>query len=286
MRHVHDNQTEGLELRAVRVRQDIIRMLHAAGTGHAAGSLGMADVMVALYFHVLNHDPKRPDWPERDRFLLSNGHICPALYAVLAQAGYFPVVELMTLRRFGSRLQGHPERLRLPGLESTSGPLGEGLAQGAGLASAAKMDGRGWRTYVLTSDGEHGAGLHWEAVMFAGKNGLGNLTCIVDRNNIQIDGRTEEVMPLEPLADKYRSFGWNVIETDGNDIRRFVEATQEAKEVTDRPTCIIAHNVPGRGVSFIENDYRWHGRVPNDEQAELALDELQAAERRLAADHA
>ncbi|MFH2063142.1 MAG: transketolase [bacterium] len=286
MRHVHDNQTEGLELRAVRVRQDIIRMLHAAGTGHAAGSLGMADVMVALYFHVLNHDPKRPDWPERDRFLLSNGHICPALYAVLAQAGYFPVVELMTLRRFGSRLQGHPERLRLPGLESTSGPLGEGLAQGAGLASAAKMDGRGWRTYVLTSDGEHGAGLHWEAVMFAGKNGLGNLTCIVDRNNIQIDGRTEEVMPLEPLADKYRSFGWNVIETDGNDIRRFVEATQEAKEVTDRPTCIIAHNVPGRGVSFIENDYRWHGRVPNDKQAELALDELQAAERRLAADHA
>ncbi|OIO52194.1 transketolase [Candidatus Uhrbacteria bacterium CG_4_10_14_0_8_um_filter_58_22] len=281
MNHTHNESSGEMEILAVRIRQDIIKMIHAAGSGHPAGSLGMTDVMVALYFRILRHDPKNPDWPERDRFLLSNGHICPARYVTMARAGYFPPDELLTLRDFGSRLQGHPERLRLPGLESTSGPLGAGLAQGAGLAYAARMDGQDWRTYVLTSDGEHGAGLHWEAVLFAGKNRLTNLTCIVDRNGIQIDGPTEEVMPLEPLREKYLAFNWNVIEIDGNDIGHVVEATELAKSTEDRPTCIIAKNVPGRGVSFMENDHRWHGQAPNDEETEQALAELQETEREL-----
>jgi transketolase len=285
MSHIHDDKVKELEILATDIRKDVISMLAEAGSGHSAGSLGMADVFTALYFHILHHDPKKPDWEDRDRLILSNGHICPVRYAAMAEAGYFPKDELMTLRKLGSRLQGHPERNALPALESTSGPLGAGLAQATGLAYAAKMDGKDWRTYVVTSDGEHGAGLHWEAMLFAGKYGLANLTNIIDRNNIQIDGSTEDVMPLEPLREKYESFGWHVLEIDGNDIRQIVEATNMAKAVSDRPTAIIAQNIPGRGVSFMEDDYRWHGMAPNTEQAEQAIAELDALRSHLESEH-
>jgi transketolase len=283
MSQIHDNKVWELNLLATDIRQDVIKMLERAGSGHSAGSLGMADVFTAMYFHILHHDPNRPEWKDRDRLLLSNGHICPVRYAAMAHAGYFPKDELFTLRKFGSRLQGHPERMALPALESTSGPLGAGLAQGAGLAFAAKMDDRNWRTYVITSDGEHAAGLHWEAVLFAGKYRLHTLTNIVDRNNIQIDGLTEQVMPLEPLKNKYEAFNWHVIDIDGNDIRQIIEAVNEAKAITEKPTCIIAHNIPGRGVSFMENDHRWHGRVPNKDEAKKALAELRKIKSKLKA---
>ncbi|MFC1638714.1 transketolase [Patescibacteria group bacterium] len=285
MSHIHDQRVEELEMIALEIRQDIIKMLLEAGSGHSAGSLGMADVFTALYFQVMHHDPQKPDWEDRDRLILSNGHICPARYAAMAHAGYFPREELPSLRKLGSRLQGHPERERLPALESTSGPLGAGLAQACGIAYAMKTDGRRPRTYVITSDGEHGCGLHWEAMMFAGKHGLGNLTNIIDRNNIQIDGTTEEVMPLEPLKKKYEAFGWHVIETDGNDIRQIIEATNEAKAVYDRPTAIIAHNIPGRGVDFMENDFRWHGLPPNEEQARQALEQLRTLGGKIESEH-
>jgi transketolase len=265
---------EELQKRANDVRKDIVKMLLAAGSGHSAGSLGMADVFTALYFAVMNHDPKRPDWPERDRLILSNGHICPAQYAVMAHAGYFSVNELKTLRKLGSRLQGHPERLRLPGIETTSGPLGCGLAQAAGIAYAARMDGARFRVFCVTSDGEHDEGNHWEAVFFAGKNNLSNLTQIVDRNNIQIDGYTEDVMPLEPLVDKYKAFNWHVIEIDGHNMEEIVGAVGKAKAVYEDPTVIIARTIPGKGVSFMENLPEWHGRAPTAEEAKKALHEL------------
>ncbi|MEA3248942.1 MAG: transketolase [Patescibacteria group bacterium] len=285
MSHIHDDKVKKLEIIATNIRKDIIKMLFEAGSGHPAGSLGMADVFTALYFQIMHHKPKNPDWKGRDRLILSNGHICPVRYAAMAYAGYFPKKELMTLRKFGTRLQGHPERMRLPGLESTSGPLGAGLAQAAGLAYAAKMDGMRWRTYAVTSDGEHGAGPHWEAVLFAGKHRLANLTNIIDRNNIQIDGRTEDVMPLEPLRKKYESFNWHVIEVDGNDVRQIIEAVNIAKAITEKPTAIIAHNIPGRGVSFMEGDFRWHGKTPNADETDRALEELRALGDRLRSDH-
>ena len=266
-----------LELHANDVRVGIIRSLVAAGSGHSGGSLDMADIFTALYFHLMRHDPKNPDWPERDRLLLSCGHIAPVRYSAMAYAGYFPVEELLTLRKFGTRLQGHPERVSLPGLETTSGPLGEGLAQGTGMALAAKMDGKDYRTYVITSDGEHQCGLHWEAMMTAAKFKLDNLTCIVDRNVIQIDGSTEDVMPLEPFADKYRAFNWDVFECDGHDIAAFVEAVEKAKRVRGKPQVIIAHTVMGKGVSYMEGDYLWHGKPPKKDEAEKALQELAAA---------
>ena len=285
MSHIHDDKLKKLELVANEIRKDIISMIAEAGSGHPAGSLGMADVFAALYFDVLRHDPKNPDWPDRDRLVLSNGHICPARYAAMAEAGYFDKQELQTLRRLGSRLQGHPERDRLPGLETTSGPLGAGLAQAAGLALAARMDGRKWRTYCLVSDAEHDAGLHWEAVLFAGARKLANLTCVIDRNNIQLDGPTEEIMPLEPLKDKYLAFGWHVLEVNGHDIAAVIAALNEAASVTGRPTVIIAHTIPGRGVSFMENDYRWHGQPPKPEQAAQALAELDALAAKIAQEH-
>src|ERR1700676_4683029 len=225
------------------VRQGIIRSLVAAGSGHPVGAPAMAAIFAALYFEVLRHDPRRPDWPERDRLLLSCGHIAPVRYSAMAYAGYFPVEELLTLRHFGTRLQGHPERVSLPGLETTSGPLGEGLAQGTGMALGAKMDGADWRVYVVTSDGEHQCGLHWEAMMTAAKFKLDNLTCIVDRNVIQIDGSTEDVMPLEPLADKYRAFNWELFDCDGPHIAALVEAVDKAKHVKGKPQVVIAHTV-------------------------------------------
>ncbi|KKU93047.1 MAG: Transketolase domain protein [Parcubacteria group bacterium GW2011_GWA2_50_10] len=259
------------------IRQDIIRMLLEAGSGHSAGPLGMADVFTALYFAVMNHDPKNPDWEERDRLILSNGHICPVRYAAMARAGYFPLEELKTLRKFGSRLQGHPERKKLPGVETTSGPLGSGLSQAAGMAYVAKyIDKKNWRVFCAMSDGEQEAGQTWEAAMFAGKNKLNNLTGIIDRNNIQIDGYVEDIMPLEPLRAKYEAFNWNVIEIDGHNIEEIIDACSQAKATQEKPTCIIAHTIPGKGVSFMENKFEWHGKPPKPEEAKTALRELRA----------
>jgi transketolase len=283
MESLEPHQLATLQGHANDVRQGIIRALLAAGSGHSAGSLDMADVFTAFYFHLLRHDPKNPDWKDRDRLLLSCGHIAPVRYSAMAYAGYFPVEELRTLRKFGSRLQGHPERVSLPGLETTSGPLGEGLAQGTGMALGAKMDGADWRVYVVTSDGEHQCGLHWEAMMTAAKFKLDNLTCVVDRNFIQIDGSTEDVMPLEPLADKYRAFNWEVFICDGNDIGAFIATVERAKQVRVKPQVVIANTVPGKGVSFMEHDYLWHGKPPKADEADVALRELLAAREAIGA---
>jgi len=269
-----DEQVHALEKKAELIRETIIGMLVAAGSGHTAGPLGMADIFSAFYFHILNHDPKNPDWSERDRLILSNGHICPVRYAAMAQVGYFPVKECLTLRKFGSRLQGHPERLKLPGLETTSGPLGEGLPQAAGMAYALRMDGKKERVYCVMSDGEQEEGIIWEAVMFAGKYKLSNLTAVMDRNNIQIDGMTEDIMPLEPIADKYRAFNWHVLEVDGHNLGAFVDAIEEAKAIHEKPTLIIAHTIPGKGVPEIEFDYRWHGKPPTKEEGKRFLKEI------------
>ncbi len=272
-----------LRLKANDVRQGIIRSLLAAGSGHSAGPLDMSDVFTALYGHLMRHDPARPDWPDRDRLLLSCGHIAPVRYSAMANFGYFPIDELLTLRKFGTRLQGHPERVSLPAVETTSGPLGEGLAQGVGMALGAKMDGKDFRVWVVTSDAEHQCGLHWEAVLTGAKYKLDNLTAIVDRNFIQIDGSTEDVMPLEPLVDKYRAFNWEVLECDGNDISAFIETAQRATQCVGRPQVIVARTVPGKGVSFMEGDYTWHGKPPNAEQADEALRELAAERESIAA---
>jgi transketolase len=269
-----DKETKLLEKKAEDIRETIVQMLIAAGSGHIAGPLDMADIFAALYFHILVHDPKNPDWEGRDRLVLSNGHICPVRYAAMAHAGYFSVEECLTLRKFGSRLQGHPERLRLPGLETTSGPLGSGLSQAAGMAYALRMDEKKNHVYCAMSDGEHDAGNTWEAALWAGKNQLANLTAIVDRNNIQIDGMTEDVMPLEPFADKYRSFGWHVIECNGNDIRHFIAAVLEAKVIAEKPTVIIAHTIAGMGIPEIEGDYHYHGYPKSKEEAVKFLKEL------------
>lgn len=286
MSHLHEKDVKRLEIIANKLRQHVIASVARAGSGHQGGPLGMADIFATLYFHELNHDPKNPEWPDRDRLILSNGHTCPLRYAAMAEAGYFPVEELMTLRKLGSRLQGHPERTRLPGSETTSGPLGAGLAQAAGMAYAARMDGKKWRTYCMTSDGEHEAGLHWEAMLFAGKYRLDNLVVIVDRNYIQIDGKTEDIMPLDPLADKYRAFNWHVIECNGNDIADVVRALDEAKAMGQKPTAIIAYTIPGKDVSFMENNYLWHSRPFKPGEAEQALTELKAIEKKLKKDHA
>jgi len=272
-----------LKLKANDIRQGIIRSLLAAGSGHSAGPLDMSDVFSALYGCLMRHDPNNPEWPDRDRLLLSCGHIAPVRYSAMANFGYFPVEELLTLRKFGTRLQGHPERVRLPAVETTSGPLGEGLAQGVGMALAAKMNGKDFRVWVVTSDAEHQCGLHWEAVMTGAKFKLDNLTAIVDRNFIQIDGSTEDVMPLEPLAEKYRSFNWQVFECDGNDIAEFVETAQTAAKFKGKPQVIIANTVPGKGVSYMEGDYTWHGKPPNAAQADEALRELAAERERIVA---
>ncbi|MEM2908931.1 MAG: transketolase [Candidatus Bilamarchaeaceae archaeon] len=270
-----------LKLIANTIRQDVVRMLLEAKSGHTAGSIGLADIFTALYFNILYHDPQNPDWPDRDRFVLSNGHVCPVLYATMANAGYFPKEELLTLRKLGSRLQGHPHRGTLPGIENSSGPLGQGLSQAVGMAIVAKTEKKRWRVYCLLSDGELDEGQTWEAVMLANKYRLGNLTAIVDRNNIQIDGYTEEVLPLEPLSEKFRSFGWNVIDIDGHNIKKIIDACEESKAVFERPTVIIAHTVPGKAISFMEFLSEWHGRPPTKEQAEAALAELQKEQERL-----
>lgn len=285
MENLIEQKLLSLEAIANQVRQDIVEMLVEAGSGHSAGSLGMADILTAFYFHILNHDPKNPNWSERDRLVLSNGHICPALYAVLAHAGYFPIKELKTLRKLNSRLQGHPHRGSLPGIETTSGPLGLGLSQAIGMALSLKMDKSKSQVYCLMSDAEHQEGNTWEAIMAAGKYKLNNLTVIVDRNNIQIDGFTEDVMPLESLHDKYTAFNWHVLEVDGHNIQHFISMVNEAKAVYEKPTVIIAHTIPGKGVSFMERDFLWHGVPPNKKQAREALRELRTLGGRIKSEH-
>ena len=284
-----------LELTANTIREHIIEMLVEAGSGHSAGPLGMADVFTTLYFEILNIDPKKPSWPDRDRLVLSCGHICPVWYATLAQRGYFPVSELKTLRKLGTRLQGHPHIGEPPGVENSGGPLGQGLSQAVGMALAARLDGKKWRVNCVMSDGEHDEGQTWEAIMFAGKNKLHNLTGWPDRNNIQIDGFTENIMPLEPLADKYRAFGWHVLEIDGHNFREIVDAANEAKAIYEKPTVVICHTIPGKGVDFMENNYLWHGTPPGisdiegsppkDEQAKVALRELRTLGGKIRSEH-
>lgn len=283
--------TEDLELKAVEIREDIIRMLEHAGSGHSAGPMGLADVFTALYFNVLNHDPQKPMWDKRDLLLLSNGHCVPVQYAAMAHAGYFDRKELLTLRTFGSRLQGHPERLRLPGLETTSGPLGCGLSQAAGMALAMRMDSQKHRwVYVVMGDGELNEGNIWEAAMLAGKYKLHNVIGIIDRNNIQIDGPTETVMPLEDLVAKWESFGWHVIEIDGNDVEAVIDACAMARAIVEKPSVIIAHTIPGKGVDFMEFDFHWHGGgpgvgVPDHKQALIALHELRTLKGKIVGEH-
>lgn len=266
-----------LEQHAASVRRSIITMLEQAGSGHTAGALGLADIMTALYFAVLHVSPENPDWDERDLFVMSNGHCAPVLYATLAERGFFPRTELATLRQFGSRLQGHPERQALPGVETTSGPLGSGLSQASGMAYHVRyLHPQPKRfVYCLMGDGELDEGNIWEAAMFASKYNLGNLIGIVDRNNIQIGGSTEDVMPLEDLQGKWRSFGWHVQEIDGHNMESVCEAMSMARAVTDRPSIIIAHTIPGKGVDFMEGDYHWHGKVPTAEEARRALTQLE-----------
>jgi transketolase len=262
---------EELQEKANRIRQDIIEMLEEAGSGHTAGALGMADIFALFYFHILRYDPKNPLWPERDCLVLSNGHICPVLYATMAEAGYFPLEELKTLRKFGAHLQGHPHREYLPYVETSSGPLGEGLSQSVGMALADRIDKKDTERFIycFMSDGELDEGNTWEGVMLAGKNKLHNLIAIIDRNNIQIDGKTDDIMPLNPLADKWKAFGWNVLETDGHDFKKVKAQREEIK-----PTVIIAHTIPAKGVKEWEGDYHWHGKAPDQEESEMALKEL------------
>src|SRR3989344_3828534 len=297
MPHLHDKKIKELEEKANAIRTSIVESLIEAKSGHTAGSLGMADVFTLLYFHILRHDPKNPSWEERDRLILSNGHICPVLYATMAHAGYFPVEELKTLRKFGTRLQGHPHREYLSFLETSSGPLGSGLSQAIGMAFADRID-RGKQSgryfYCLMGDGEQDEGQVWEAVLQAGKEKLHNLIVITDRNNIQIDGYTENVMPLEPLKKKYEAFNWHVIEADGHDFENMAEAIGQAQAVFDKPSMIIAYTIPGKGISWMERRPEWHGNPPGKgpedvfkkrEQGEEALKSLRSLGGRIIGEH-
>ena len=270
-----DDQLNELREISQTLRQSIIHELVTAGSGHAAGCLGFADVMAVLYFHAMRLDPENPDWQDRDIFVMSNGHYAPLLYATLAERGFFDKKELANLRKFGSKLQGHPERGSLPGVETTSGPLGCGLSQAAGMAYSLKYLGGNPQRFVYCSlgDGELNEGNIWEAAMFATKYDLSNIIAIIDRNNIQIGGDTEKVMPLGNLADKWRSFGWFTQEVDGHDHEAVVKAIDVAK-TSHQPNVIIAHTIPGFGVDFMEYDYQWHGRAPNAEEARRALIQL------------
>ncbi len=272
-----EEQIKTIELRATEIRKDIISMLLAAGSGHSAGPLGMADIFTTLYFSsFLNWDPADPWKADRDRVILSNGHICPVWYATLAHTGAFSHQELLTLRKIDSRLQGHPEFRKLPGVENSAGPLGQGISQAVGQAIASKMDGGRWKVVCLMSDGELDEGQTWEALMLAAKYKLDNLTAIIDRNNIQIDGRTEEVMPSEPIVEKLKAFNWEVIEIDGHNIGEIYNSLEKARTVKNKPTIIVAHTIPGKGVDFMEGEYQWHGIPPDKQQAIKALKELRS----------
>ncbi len=288
MANLDDSKIKELEVTANNIRESIIEMLLEAKSGHTAGPLGMADIFTYLYFYGLKHDPKNPFWPERDRLILSNGHICPVLYATMAHAGYFSVDELKTLRKFGTRLQGHPHREWLPILETSSGPLGEGLSQAVGMALADRIDNgtsSGKFFYCLMGDGELDEGVNWEAMMLAGKEKIHNLIAVVDRNNIQIDGFTENIMPLDSLKAKWEAFNWHVVECSGHDFRAIDEAFAEAKGVFERPSVIIAHNIPGKGVKEFERRFEWHGKPPNKEEADMALRELRTLGGKIMSEH-
>mgnify|MGYP001565069893 CR=1 FL=1 len=283
--HLHEDKIKFLEETANQIRQDVIEMVVNAGSGHVAGPLDMADIFTALYFHILKHDPRSPEWEERDRLVLSNGHICPVRYAAMARAGYFPVDELKTLRKLGTRLQGHPHRTALPGVETTSGPLGSGLSQAVGMAIAAKMDKKKFNIYCLMSDAEQECGQTWEAAMLAGKLKLDNLTALIDRNNIQIDGMTEDVMPLEPLRTKYEAFNWHVLEINGHNFEEIVNAYETAQAIYEEPVVIIAHNIAGKGVDFMEFSYPWHSKTFKPSEAEESLRQLRTLGGKIQSEH-
>lgn len=285
MSHLHEDKIKFLEETANTIRQDVIEMVVNAGSGHIAGPLGLADIFTALYFHILKHDPKNPDWPERDRLVLSNGHTCPVRYAAMARSGYFPVEELKTLRQLGTRLQGHPHRTALPGVETTSGPLGSGLSQAVGMAIAAKMDKKKNNVYCIMSDGEQEAGQTWEAAMLAGKWKLDNLTAIVDRNNIQIDGMTEDVMPVESLRAKYEAFNWHVIEINGHSFEEINNAIETAWAIYEKPVVIIAHTIPGKGIDFMEFSYPWHSKTFKPEEVTESLRQLRTLGGKIKSEH-
>jgi len=274
------SQLKDLQLMANTIRQDLMKMLHAAGSGHCAGPLGLVEIMTTLYFNQLNHDSKKPTWEKRDRLILSNGHVCPVRYAVMAEAGYFPVKELMTLRKLGTRLQGHPSRLDLPGLEVSTASLGQGIGIAVGMALAAKLKKEKHFIFCISSDGEHDEGSTWEAVNAASKYKLSNFINIIDRNHIQISGKTEDVWPLKSLKEKYLSYNWNVEVIDGHDFKKIISTIEKAKQ-SDKPFCIIADTIPGKGISFMENDYTWHGRTPKDEDFAKAMKELEAERKRI-----
>lgn len=298
-----DEKIKFLEDKAKEIRISIIEMLVSAGSGHSAGPLGMADIFTALYFYILRHNPKDPAWSDRDRLILSNGHINPVLYSTMAHSGYFPIKELLTLRKFGGRLQGHPHREFLPMLENSSGPLGSGLSQAVGMAIADRMHTRAGGDkskipdrffYCLLGDGELDEGQNWEAAMLASKEKIGNLIAIVDRNNIQIDGYTEDVMPLGNVVHKFEAFGWHAEEINGHDFREIISAVGRAQAVFDGPSVIVARTIPGKGVSFMEKDYKWHGvppgtelpgEPPKDEQAKIALHDLRTLGGQITSEH-
>ena len=274
MENLTEAKIRELKTIANNIRISIIEMLFEAKSGHTAGALGMADIFTLLYFNIIKHNPKDPFWGNRDRLVLSNGHICPVLYATMAHAGYLPIIELKTLRKFGSRLQGHPHREFMPWLETSSGPLGSGLSEAVGMAIADKIDGQTKTIYAILSDGEHDEGNIWEAIMLANKEKLSNLIVIVDRNNIQISGKTEKVMPLGDLGEKYKNFNWFVQEVGGHDFWEINNAIYNAKGNKNSPSVIIANTIPGKGIKVWENDYKWHGKAPNKNEAEMALKEL------------
>ena len=296
MAHLQDDKVKFLEETANQIRQDVIEMVVNAGSGHVAGPLGMADIFTALYFHILKHDPKNPEWEERDRLVLSNGHICPVRYAAMARAGYFSVEELKALRKLGTRLQGHPHRTALPGVETTSGPLGSGLSQAVGMAIAVNMDtkrtlstGSGQtkniNIFCLMSDGEQECGQTWEAAMLAGKLKLDNITALIDRNNIQIDGMTEDIMPLEPLREKYEAFNWHVLEINGHNFEEIVNAYETAQAIYEKPVVIIAHTIAGKGVDFMEFSYPWHSKTFKPEEVKSSLEQLRTLGGKIRSEH-
>lgn len=274
-----------MERRAQEIRELVIKSLLAAGSGHSAGSLGLADLFSALYFRVLNHKPSNPQWEGRDRLIVSNGHVVPVWYATLAVSGYFPVARLKGLRKLGSGLEGHPHRQSVPGVENTAGPLGQGSSVAVGQALAGRLQKKEYQVYAVLSDGEHQEGQTWEAYMAAAKFKLNNLTFFIDRNNIQIDGFTETVMPLEPLRGKIESFGWHVLEVDGHNVKAIIDAADEAKAIYEKPVAIILHTIPGKGVDFMEFDPAWHGQVPNSVEAKQALRQLHTLQNRIKSDH-
>jgi transketolase len=263
-----------LEKMARHLRRHVITMIATAGSGHPGGSLSAADIITALYFKAMLHKPENPQWPDRDRFVLSKGHAAPILYAVLAECGYFPVKELSTLRQLDSRLQGHTDRTLTPGVEMSAGSLGQGLSYGIGIALAGRLDNKGYRVYVLLGDGECEEGQVWEAAMFAPHHRMDNITAIIDHNDLQLDGRVCDIMGLEPLPDKWRAFNWHVLEIDGHNIKDILQALKKAREIKGKPTVIIAHTVKGKGVSFMEGNVDFHGKAPSPQETEQALKEL------------